>query len=60
MTAELFQQLLNDELQTLQMHLGDKSFSSGRYEEAARLMAQITTQDELVSFLTLPGYRLLP
>ncbi len=59
-TASLFQQLLNDELHTLQMNLGDKTFSSGRYEEAARLMAQITTENELVPFLTLPGYRLLP
>ncbi|MGL4459387.1 MAG: malate synthase, partial [Plesiomonas shigelloides] len=32
---------------------------TGRYEEAAALMEQITVSDELVNFLTLPGYRYL-
>ena len=30
-----------------------------RFDDAARLMEQITTSDELIDFLTLPGYRLL-
>ena len=34
-------------------------FNAGRFEEAARLMERITTQDELIDFLTLPGYALL-
>ena len=29
------------------------------HQEAASLMDKITTQDELVDFLTLPGYQLL-
>ena len=33
--------------------------SHGRFDDAARLMEQITTSDELIDFLTLPGYRLL-
>ncbi|WP_373566119.1 hypothetical protein, partial [Klebsiella pneumoniae] len=34
-------------------------FNAGRYAEAARLMERITTQDEVIDFLTLPGYELL-
>lgn len=39
--------------------LGEERFSQGRFDDAARLMEQITTSDELIDFLTLPGYRLL-
>ena len=58
-TKALFRQMLAEELMTVQDELGEHRFSSGRFEEAARLMEQITTSDELVDFLTLPGYRLL-
>ena len=59
-TAELFLRWLNEELHLLQQSLGETRFSAGRYGEAAQLMAQITIERELVSFLTLPGYRLIP
>ncbi|MDI9229401.1 malate synthase A, partial [Serratia bockelmannii] len=59
-TVALFERLLAEEMQALQSHLGDERFNSGRFADAAALMAKITTDDELVSFLTLPGYRLLP
>ncbi|MDU5781709.1 MAG: malate synthase A [Pantoea sp.] len=50
-SAESFLRMLDEE----RCQLND-----ARYDDAARLMAQITTEDELVSFLTLPGYRLIP
>ncbi|POW60612.1 malate synthase A [Candidatus Pantoea alvi] len=50
-TAESFLRMLDEERRQL---------NDARYDDAARLMAQITTEDELVSFLTLPGYRLIP
>ena len=59
-TIELFLRWLNEELHLLQNALGEAHFSAGRYDDAAQLMAQITTERELVSFLTLPGYRLIP
>jgi len=59
-TDELFLRGLNEELHLLQNALGEARFSAGRYDDAAQLMAQITTERELVSFLTLPGYRLIP
>ncbi|OON41597.1 malate synthase A [Izhakiella australiensis] len=58
-TSDLFRQMLAEELQVLQQELGECRFSQGRFEEASRLMETITTAPDLVSFLTLPGYRLL-
>ena len=43
----------------IQEELEEHRFSHGRFDDAARLMEQITTSDELIDFLTLPGYRLL-
>ena len=58
-TKALFRQMLAEEMQVIQEELGEHRFSQGRFDDAARLMEQITTSDELVDFLTLPGYRLL-
>jgi len=58
-TKSLFRQMLAEEMQVIQEELGEHRFSSGRFDDAARLMEQITTSDELIDFLTLPGYRLL-
>jgi malate synthase len=58
-TKALFRQWLGEELMVIQEELGEHRYSSGRFDDAARLMEQITTSDELIDFLTLPGYRLL-
>lgn len=58
-TKALFRQMLSEEMLAIQEELGEHRFSSGRFDAAARLMEQITTSDELIDFLTLPGYRLL-
>lgn len=58
-TKALFEEMLDEELQVIQKELGDKRFQHGRFREAAELMRQITTQDELIEFLTIPGYQLL-
>ncbi|MEZ3499955.1 malate synthase A [Pantoea sp. KPR_PJ] len=50
-TAESVLHMLDEERRQL---------NDARYDDAAQLMAHITTEDELVSFLTLPGYRLIP
>jgi malate synthase len=51
--------VLAEEMLVIQDELGEHRFSSGRFDDAARLMEQITTSDDLIDFLTLPGYRLL-
>lgn len=58
-TASLFREMLAQEMRVIQEELGEQRFSSGRFDDAARLMERITTQDELIDFLTLPGYALL-
>lgn len=58
-TKALFRQMLKEEMLVVREELGEARFNAGRFEEAARLMERITTQDELIDFLTLPGYELL-
>ncbi|ACS84261.1 malate synthase A [Musicola paradisiaca] len=58
-TKALFQQMLEEEMQVVRQEIGDIRFQAGRFSEAARLMERITTQGELIDFLTLPGYDLL-
>lgn len=58
-TKALFRQMLTQELDVICQEVGEARFNSGRFKEAAALMDKITTQDELVDFLTLPGYQLL-
>lgn len=58
-TKPLFRRMLNEEMLVIQQELGEPRFSAGRFTQAATLMEKITTQDELIDFLTLPGYQLL-
>jgi malate synthase len=50
-TAELFRQLLADELQKVKA-----SDAPGKLDEAAELFERITLDDNYVEFLTLPAY----
>jgi malate synthase len=56
-TVELFRQLLAEELPKVKTYLGELAYAAGRYEEAAKLFEQITSDDTYVEFLTLPAYR---
>ena len=58
-TKALFRQMLKEEMLVVREEVGEARYNAGRFEEAARLMERITTQDELIDFLTLPGYELL-
>jgi len=58
-TRELVHKLLPEELARVRELLGDEGWSAGRYAEAATLFEEITTRDEFVEFLTLPGYERL-
>ncbi len=59
-TKDLFTQYLEEEMGVLENELGAERFAQGRYRQAATLMAKLTISDELVNFLTLPGYEYLP
>ena len=54
-TAELFRQLLAEELPKVKTHLGDTAWQAGKYQDAAQLFDRITT-GPYVEFLTLPAY----
>lgn len=58
-TKELFTQYLNEEIEVVKTELGTERFNSGRFDEAAKLMADLTTSSELTNFLTVPGYNYL-
>jgi malate synthase len=58
-TKELFKDLLKEEMANVKKELGTDRFNAGKFSVAAGLFEQITTSDELVDFLTLPGYELL-
>ena len=54
-TADLFRQLLKEELPKVKTYLGDAAWAEGKYEDGAKLFDRITTGD-YVEFLTLPAY----
>ncbi|MBD2791188.1 malate synthase A [Xenorhabdus sp. 42] len=58
-TKALFREMLKEELGVIKQEVGESRFSQGRFIEASSLMERITTQDDLIDFLTLPGYQLL-
>ncbi len=54
-TAELFRQLLAEELPKVRTYLGDAAYGAGKYEAGAKLFERLTV-GEYVEFLTLPAY----
>jgi malate synthase len=56
-TVELFRQTLRDELERIKNDIvGPERYERDEFGKAAELVDQISTQDEFVEFLTLPGY----
>jgi malate synthase len=58
-TKELFARVLAEELDKIESGVGRERFQLGRFGDAANLFSQLTTNDEFVDFLTLPGYEQL-
>ncbi len=56
-TVELFRTLLAEELDKIKALVGEENYAKGQYQLASELVDQITTSDEFVEFLTLPGYK---
>ncbi|TBT55138.1 malate synthase A [Vibrio parahaemolyticus] len=55
-TKALFETYLQEEVEVVKQEVGKERYQAGRFEEAAQLMAKLTTSDELTNFLTVPGY----
>jgi malate synthase len=58
-TKELFRSVLGQELEKIKSQAGEKRFEAGKFDHASKLFDQITTNEDFVDFLTLPGYELL-
>jgi len=58
-TKDLFHAVLSEELETIKSLVGEKQFANGRYEDAAALFDELTTNDQFAEFLTLRGYEKL-
>ncbi|VEF25200.1 Malate synthase A [Shewanella baltica] len=58
-TKQLFKDMLVEELSNVKKEVGSDRFTHGKFTQAAVLLEEITTSDELVDFLTLPGYEML-
>jgi malate synthase len=57
-TRELVATLLPEEMKKIRDLLGP-AYAEGRYEEAARIFADLVNGDSFVEFLTLPAYELI-
>ncbi|WP_423840200.1 malate synthase A [Vibrio mytili] len=55
-TKALFETYLKEEVDVVKREIGEARYQAGRFDEAAQLMAELTTSDELTNFLTVPGY----
>ena len=58
-TKELFRSVLDEEIAKIKTQIGEKRFAAGKFDVARELFDKITTDDEFVEFLTLPGYEKL-
>jgi len=58
-TKQLFRDFLQQEADVVRNEVGDKRWQSEPFEKAKKLLEEITTADQLVDFLTLPGYQKL-
>lgn len=58
-TAELFSQVLVEELSHVKDEVGATRFTHGKFTQAAVLLEEMTLSPQLEEFLTLPGYALL-
>jgi malate synthase len=59
MTADLFKTALAEELAVVKGEVGEARWASGRFDEAAGLIAELCLEDEFQEFLTLKAYERL-
>src|SRR5215204_4627259 len=58
-TEELFNKILDEELDKIKELVGPERWEQDEFEKAAELFARISTDDDFVEFLTYPGYEYL-
>lgn len=55
-TAELFEQMLNEELGKIADELGNDAYQQSRYADAAAILRRVVLAEEFVEFVTLVAY----
>jgi malate synthase len=55
-SKELFRTVLDEELKKIKTSAGAERYAKGKFDVARELFDKITTDEEFVEFLTLPGY----
>ncbi len=58
-TFALVEQIMLEELDKIHRQVGNAVIQNGKFAEATDLFWQLIYEEELISFLTLPGYQLL-
>ena len=58
-TAELFRQLMGEELDKIKVGIGEQAFAARKFATAANILDEIVTDEQFVEFLTLPAYKYL-
>jgi malate synthase len=58
-TVPLVRQVLAEELEKIRQSVGDATYTSCKFEEAAALFDRITTAEQFIEFLTLAAYPML-
>ena len=58
-TVDLFEQVLDEELEKIRAQIGEVALADRRFAEAADLFRRLTTAEQFTEFLTLPGYEYL-
>jgi len=59
-TAELYDQLLADELKSIRAEYGDERYDSGHFPAAVDLFMRMSKSEHFDEFLSIPAYELLP
>ncbi|MGK7297183.1 MAG: malate synthase A [Candidatus Wenzhouxiangella sp. M2_3B_020] len=55
-TLDLVRDWQREAVDEIRKEVGDDAFATGRYEQAAELLDQVTADDDFVEFITLPAY----
>lgn len=58
-TTDLVSTVLDEELSSLRLQLGDDRFSAGKFDDAKKLFVDLTGAEQFEEFLTLPAYAIL-
>jgi malate synthase len=58
-TLALVEEMLEEELNVIQVQVGEQMYAEGKFFAAANLFLQLVSDDEFEEFLTTPGYQQL-